>query len=282
MSEDVTLCKSLKIKAACNLLMKAPPGEFNNVFSDIRFLLNDDSVLRREVTKLYAIHNKEHFLPIQLEGRHVLITRHNELNSNRFLDPFSRVSFKFDHLTKQAEDIKPMPVLSKEEAEFEVWRCAFQDSVDYYIEHHYPNGVCNVFCNILSGQKQIVTCIEAHDHNTSAFWNGLWKSEWVFPLSPYVTTVLGCITIQANYYEAGSFNLSTTSSVEEKLFLTGMKEAAKAFAEIVEKSDYNIQAALIEEDDSYSDSSLKALRRQLPVISILHWNRLLSSRVLES
>uniref|UniRef100_A0A8C5P930 F-actin-capping protein subunit alpha n=1 Tax=Leptobrachium leishanense TaxID=445787 RepID=A0A8C5P930_9ANUR len=271
MSKDLILYRSPKIKAACNLLMKAPPVEFNNVCSNIRFLLNNDSALCRVVKRLCAKHNKENFTPVELEGLYVLITCHNELNNNRFLDPVRRISFKFNHLTKQANYFMPMPVQGREEAEFELWRCAFQDALDGYIIDHYPNGVCNVFCNILSGERQIVACIEANNHSKSSFWNGLWKSEWVFLLRPPVTSLLGSITIQANYYETGSFNLTCTSSVEENLSLMGMKEAAQAFAEIVEKSDNKMQAALIEEYDS--GSSMKSLRRQLSFIrSTLDWN----------
>ncbi|XP_053319751.1 F-actin-capping protein subunit alpha-2-like [Spea bombifrons] len=283
MSSTQSLPRNQRIQAALNLLMQAPPGEFNNVFSDIRVLFNDDVALYKEVKRLCDKYNKDNIIPIHLNGHHVLITRHNEVKKNRFFDPHSRLMFTFNHFTKKASDFKPVLVGSKQEAEHERWRHAFQESLDDYVKNHYPSGVCNVYCNTLLRKRGIVVCIEAHDHNTSAFWNGLWTSEWTLPLSLPTTKVAGCIKLQANYYEGGSIHLSTCHTFEETLCLNGIKEAANRLVEIVKKSDNTIQAALIEEYNSFSHTSLKAMRRQLPVTrSTLDWNKILASRILES
>ncbi|KAM8972309.1 F-actin-capping protein subunit alpha-2-like [Pelodytes ibericus] len=283
MSNFQGLSRDPKVKSVCNLLMQAPPGEFISVLSDIRVLLKNDGKLWEIVKKLCAMHNKKHFLPIQLIGHSILITRHNELGKNRFLDPRGRVLFKFNHMTKQASDLRTVPVQSKQEEDHELWRCAFQESLDNYIKNHYPTGVCNVYCKMLFRKQGIIVCIQARERNASAFWNGQWKSEWAFTLSPNITKVGGYIKIQANYYEGGTIHFSAFRSFEELLPLHGIQEAAKAFAEIVEKTDNKMEAMLMEEYSSFSDTSLKAMRRQLPVTrSTLDWNKLLASRILES
>lgn len=53
-----------------------------------------------------AVYNKEQLTPVKLlnDDRYVLITEYNDLGSNRFYDPRSNKTFKFDHLRKDATD----------------------------------------------------------------------------------------------------------------------------------------------------------------------------------
>ncbi|KAG7088560.1 hypothetical protein E1B28_012541 [Marasmius oreades] len=273
-----------RIDAACSFLLQAPPGEINDVLNDVRNIISDDELLQDGVLPALRQYNLEQFITVDVPG-----TDHQSVISEaarlpvsddgeeRWLDPRSKTSFAFNHLTLEADD--PQPVEPNEN--YEPLRSALEKSAISYLAAHFHDGVCSVFtprepANIFTLQ------VVANKYNPTNFWSGRWRSEYIINLD--VNTLEGKIFVNVHYYEQGNVQLSTTHSISLSLtsaiVTSPPSTAASKILALIETEERNYQTSLNDTYQQMSEKTFKSLRRALPMTrQKLDWDKVLGYKL---
>jgi len=286
-----------KARIASEFLLHAPPGEFNEVFNDVRILVNNDTLLRENCGETFSQYNKDQMHSVSLEGQEekCLITQHNNLEGDVFHDPNPQKSFKFDHLKKAVAELKdhtlPSPPLRK----------VLDEKVRAMVGRQYgKDASCGVFYKATTkgedgseaGGPAFVICIENNKFQPANWWNGRWRSEFTLTFPSQGEAVLeGVIKVQIHYYEDGNIQLVSKKNIKTQYINHGLKtpdsedkSELESLAESVSakmvSAENEYQKAVTANYDTMSETSFKALRRQLPITrELIRWEKILGYKI---
>ena len=271
-----------------SFLSHAPPGQFPEVLEDVKNIVRDDPLVEEEVSKVLPKYNKTQLTPIKLEGceHPVILSAFNDIGDGRFVDPRSKKSFVYDHLTGSVSDITDW----QPNQTAEPWRLALEAEWTNYSNEHYHQGADSVFSTTTkddpNGKITLTACLEGHQFQPKKYWTGRWRSIWSVTFNAnqqkdkQQVDLKGTIRLHVHYYEDGNVQLVSSRQCDQKITISKPDQVAKSIVEAVEKFEGEYQRAITENYQTMSDTTFKALRRPLPVIrSKIEWNKLMGYKI---
>ncbi|KAI0055312.1 F-actin capping protein, alpha subunit [Artomyces pyxidatus] len=268
-------------QAISRFLLQSPPGEINDVLNDVRNIISDDESLEEIVHPALKEYNLAQFIVADVPG-----ADHNSIVSDaarvngeddRFLDPRSKTSFRFDHISLETSE----PEVVEPDAESEPFRVALESSVLTYLAAHFHDGTASVFADPQSSTRFIVQIV-ANKYNPVNFWSGRWRSEYVVDLD--AKTVAGRILLNVHYYEQGNVQLETShqSSITFPPTITPSNPSGSAskLLALIADQERAYQESLSDTYHEMGEKTFKGLRRALPLTrQKLDWDRVLGYKL---
>jgi capping protein alpha len=254
-----------KLRISRHFLLSSPPGEFEDVLSDVRELVGDDELLNQGAFEVFHTYNIEQLIPVEVPGAEykVVLSKYSEIDATHYLDPHKNQVLTVDHTKGVVTGVE-----ERDEAEDEnvkKRRENLQSAIDTYVKDHYLSGLATVYPS-QDNKNEYIVCITASKFNEKNFWSGRWRSVYRVTLEDdKKAKVSGSMKVNVHYYENGNVQLNTSKEYGENV--SGDNIGAEVAA-VLSKTEGNFQAQ-IDTSCNNLNETFKSLRRRLPYTKTL-------------
>jgi len=260
------MAASAKLNIATYFIMSSPPGEVDDVVTDVLKLVDDSSAVSEDtVTAILRDYNTEQLVwgPDIDEKTPIMVSPHGAVAGNEYVDPNSGRVLKFDHrrrkFTEATEKKQSLPPAVAS------YRAAVQKSVDAYLHTSFKSGkVVSAVYGADTGNLTI--CVSAKNVNLSNFWSGSWRSVYHVNVSRKgAQEMKGNIKVQVHYFEDGNVQLHTNFDRNSTVTVGAEEETGKEVAKVINKVESDFQSNLEEMYVNMHRTTFKSMRRFLPI-----------------
>jgi len=256
-------------------LKSSPPGEFIEVFTDVRKLLNNDTLLNSIAPTSFKEYNTDQYLVVSHDNVKGIISQNGEVGNNQYYQPSSRKVFTFDHIKQTVTGVSDAPG-NLVDNDVEPWRAAFEGPALQYVSDYFQdNGFGVVYGNKNGGKSTLTFLISSGIFNPNNFYNGRWRSTYTITIAGGQATIHGNIRVNVHFYEEGNVQLVSNVNKDVSVPAANPDAFAKAAVEAISKLEQDFHLSLDSHYDTMSNTTFKALRRALPVFrTLMNWNNI--------
>ncbi|EJS42913.1 cap1p [Saccharomyces arboricola H-6] len=245
------------------IISDSPPGELKEVYDDLIKITSENS--KNTILDAIENYNVQNCVPIDVEGTSIIISKYNKEGS-KFFDPINCVIFSVNHLEHRGLDVEPYE-FTHAKLEKQQLKC-LHDQLHEYLVQNFPGDVSFAVYPVSEETSKICIIIVSTKYNPSNFWNGHWRSSYIYDLD--TEELSGHIFTQVHYYEDGNVNFQSGKDIGQ----TNVTDVVSAIRDAETAFENDL-------DFSFSDlneKQFKALRRRLPVTrSKINWGNAIGS-----
>jgi len=257
---------SSKLNIATYFIMSSPPGEVDDVITDVVKLVSDTSAVSDDtINAILKDYNSEQLVwgPDLDEKTPIMVSAFGAVAGDEYVDANTGRVLKFDHRRRkftEATDKKqtlPGPIAA--------YRAAVQKSVDTYLAGSYKAG--KAVASVYGADSGVLTvCLSAKNVNLGNFWSGSWRSVYHINVSRTGAQELkGNIKVQVHYFEDGNVQLNTNYDRTATVTVGGNDETGREISKALNKIESDFQSNLEEMYVNMHRTTFKSMRRFLPL-----------------
>lgn len=259
-----------KLQIAQHFLLSSPPGQFQEVLTDVQKLLPPNLLTDALAAGMARAYNNRWHPVASGSSSSIVLAQEAEVDPTHYIDPNTQQVVGVDHLGPSIEDGDVRPHTSS--GPHEALRSALQDAANQYVNNFYVSE--RVAASVHETDGELLLLISGERFNLKNFWSGRWSSEWHIRPSGSSATISGTITLHAHYFEDGNVQLQTSKPCPEASISFGSEaEFANAILGYVEEHETGTQQAMTEMYSTMSSETLKSMRRPMTLYgSKFDWN----------
>jgi len=265
-SSDLKQAMSDPLTIANNFLKSAPPGEFNEVFKDVKGVLGEGAHIFDAATteEAHRVYNTDQMIALDAGDHKFLVSEATKVGHNTYFDSRTLQVHEVDHIRQVVTSSHES---TDNDTEVEPWRAAMFFEVDNYVRNYYPQGVSAVTGKKDGGSYVLTIGISAHLFNSKSFYNGRWRSVWTVKFQPGQTADLnGKIRCNVHFFEGGNVQLKTDADKSKRgIPAKNPQQLAQDVAASLNGLEADWQNNFENSFENMGQTTYKALRRPLPL-----------------